>query len=211
MFLNIFFNEIKYWFNRPALYIYAIVFFMIGMLISAASAGIFDAISVTTGSSKIVNSPMAVLGAFAAPASILIFFYPSIIGSTISRDYESQIHTILYSYPFSKANYLTAKFLSGFFIVNVVIVAIFIAVSLGFILPGTNQDIVNPFDLKSYLDAYFIIILPNLFLYSSIIFGVVTFTRNVYVGFISVIIIVIIEHYLEAFLVILTTDLLQPY
>ena len=197
MFLNIFFNEIKYWFNRPALYIYAIVFFMIGMLISAASAGIFDAISVTTGSSKIVNSPMAVLGAFAAPASILIFFYPSIIGSTISRDYESQIHTILYSYPFSKANYLTAKFLSGFFIVNVVIVAIFIAVSLGFILPGTNQDIVNPFDLKSYLDAYFIIILPNLFLYSSIIFGVVTFTRNVYVGFISVIIIVIIEALLE--------------
>ena len=102
MFLNIFLNEIKYWFNRPAFYIYTVVFFMLGMLISAASAGIFDAITVTTGSSKIVNSPLAVLGAFAAPASILIFFYPSIIGSTISRDYESEMHTILYSYPFSK-------------------------------------------------------------------------------------------------------------
>ena len=197
MFLNIFLNEIKYWFNRPAFYIYTVVFFMLGMLISAASAGIFDAITVTTGSSKIVNSPLAVLGAFAAPASILIFFYPSIIGSTISRDYESEMHTILYSYPFSKFQYLAAKFLSGFFIVNVVILAIFIAVSLGFTLPGTNQDIVNPFDLKSYLDAYFIVILPNLFFYSSIIFGVVTFTRNVYVGFISVIIIVIIEALLE--------------
>ena len=197
MFLNIFLNEIKYWFNRPAFYIYTVVFFMLGMLISAASAGIFDAITVTTGSSKIVNSPLAVLGAFAAPASILIFFYPSIIGSTISRDYESEMHTILYSYPFSKFQYLAAKFLSGFFIVNIVILAIFIAVSLGFTLPGTNQDIVNPFDLKSYLDAYFIVILPNLFFYSSIIFGVVTFTRNVYVGFISVIIIVIIEALLE--------------
>ena len=197
MFLNIFLNEIKYWFNRPALYIYTVVFFMLGMLISAASAGIFDAITVTTGSSKIVNSPMGVLAAFAAPASILIFFYPSIIGSTISRDYESEMHTILYSYPFSKFQYLAAKFLSGFFIVNLVILAIFIAVSVGFILPGTNQEIVNPFDIKSYLDAYFIVILPNLFFYSSIIFGVVTFTRNVYVGFISVIIIVIIEALLE--------------
>lgn len=197
MFLNIFLNEIKYWFNRPAFYIYTVVFFMLGMLISAASAGIFDAITVTTGSSKIVNSPMGVLAAFAAPASILIFFYPSIIGSTISRDYESEMHTILYSYPFSKFQYLAAKFLSGFFVVNVVILAIFIAVSLGFTLPGTNQEIVNPFDIKSYLDAYFIIILPNLFFYSSIIFGVVTFTRNVYVGFISVIIIVIIEALLE--------------
>ncbi|MBL6647956.1 MAG: hypothetical protein ISP57_03475 [Flavobacteriaceae bacterium] len=197
MFLNIFINEIKYWFNRPAFYIYAVIFFMLGMLISASSAGIFDALTLTTGSSKIVNSPMAVLGAFAAPASILIFFYPSIIGSTISRDFESEMHTILYSYPFSKLQYLGAKFLSGFFIVNIVILGIFLAVSLGFTLPGTNQDIVNPFDLKSYLDAYFLIILPNLFFYSSIIFGVVTFTRNVYVGFISVIIIVIVEALLE--------------
>ena len=197
MFLNIFINEIKYWFNRPAFYIYTVIFFMLGMLISASSAGIFDALTVTTGSSKIVNSPMAVLGAFAAPASILIFFYPSIIGSTISRDFESEMHTILYSYPFSKLQYLGAKFLSGFFIVNIVILGIFLAVSLGFTLPGTNQDIVNPFDLKSYLDAYFLIILPNLFFYSSIIFGVVTFTRNVYVGFISVIIIVIVEALLE--------------
>lgn len=139
MFLNIFLNEIKYWFNRPAYYIYAIVFFIIGMLVSSASAGIFDAITLSTGSSKIVNSPLAVLGVFASPASILIFFYPSIIGSTISRDYESEMHTILYSYPFSKIQYLAAKFLSGFFIVNTVILAIFIAVSLGFILPGTNQ------------------------------------------------------------------------
>jgi len=197
MFLNIFFNEIKYWFNRPAFYIYTIIFFLLSMFISAAAAGIFDFITLTTGSSKIVNSPLGIAGLFAAPASLLIFFYPSIIGSTISRDYESEIHTILYSYPFSKINYLSAKFLSGFFIVNIIILVIFLGTPLGLILPGTNQDIVNPFDLKSYLDVYFIVILPNLFLYSSIIFGVVTFTRNVYVGFVSVILIVIIEGLLQ--------------
>ena len=197
MFLNIFINEIKYWFNRPAFYIYTVIFFMLGMLISAGSAGIFDALTVTTGSSKIVNSPLAIVGAFAAPASLLILFYPSIIGSTISRDFESEMHTILYSYPFSKLQYLGAKFFSGFFIVNVILFVVFTAISLGFVLPGTNQDIVIPFDLKSYSDVYLMIVLPNLFFYSSIIFGVVTFTRNVYVGFISVIIIIIIESLFE--------------
>jgi ABC-2 type transport system permease protein len=197
MFLNIFFNEIKYWFNRPAFYIYTIIFFLLSVFISAAAAGIFDFITLTTGSSKIVNSPLGIAGLFAAPASLLIFFYPSIIGSTISRDYESEIHTILYSYPFSKINYLSAKFLSGFFIVNLIILVIFLGTPLGLILPGTNQEIVNPFDLKSYLDVYYIVILPNLFLYSSIIFGVVTFTRNVYVGFVSVILIVIMEGLLQ--------------
>ena len=197
MFLNIFINEIKYWFNRPAFYIYTVIFFMLGMLISAGSAGIFDALTVTTGSSKIVNSPLAIVGAFAVPASLLILFYPSIIGSTISRDFESEMHTILYSYPFSKLQYLGAKFFSGFFIVNVILFVVFTAISLGFVLPGTNQDIVIPFDLKSYSDVYLMIVLPNLFFYSSIIFGVVTFTRNVYVGFISVIIIIIIESLFE--------------
>ena len=170
---------------------------MLGMLISAGSAGIFDALTVTTGSSKIVNSPLAIVGAFAVPASLLILFYPSIIGSTISRDFESEMHTILYSYPFSKLQYLGAKFFSGFFIVNVILFVVFTAISLGFVLPGTNQDIVIPFDLKSYSDVYLMIVLPNLFFYSSIIFGVVTFTRNVYVGFISVIIIIIIESLFE--------------
>ena len=193
MFLNIFFNEIKYWFNRPAFYIYTIIFFLLSIFISASAAGIFDFITLTTGSSKIVNSPYAIFSLFAAPASLLIFFYPSIIGSTISRDFESEMHTILYSYPFSKANYLIAKFLSGIFIVNIIILVVCIGIALGFVMPGTNQELVNSFDLKSYLDAYFIIILPNLLLYSSIVFGVVTFTRNVYVGFISVILIVIIE------------------
>ena len=107
------------------------------------------------------------------------------------------MHTILYSYPFSKANYLIAKFLSGIFIVNIIIIVVCIGIALGFVMPGTNQELVNSFDLKSYLDAYFIIILPNLLLYGSIVFGVVTFTRNVYVGFISVILIVIIEGLLQ--------------
>ncbi len=87
MFLNIFFNELKYWFNRPAFYIYTIIFFLLSVFISAAAAGIFDFITLTTGSSKIVNSPFGIAGLFAAPASLLIFFYPSIIGSTLSRDY----------------------------------------------------------------------------------------------------------------------------
>ena len=107
MFFTIFFNEIKYWFNRPAFYIYTIIFFLLSVFISASAAGIFDFITLTTGSSKIVNSPMGVLNIFVIPASLLIFFYPSIIGSTISRDFESEMHTILYSYPFSKINYLS--------------------------------------------------------------------------------------------------------
>ncbi|MBT3442857.1 MAG: hypothetical protein HN440_03980, partial [Flavobacteriaceae bacterium] len=52
MFFTIFFNEIKYWFGKPAFYIYAVIFLFIALMMSGASAGLFDFLTVTTGSSK---------------------------------------------------------------------------------------------------------------------------------------------------------------
>ena len=138
MFFTIFFNEIKYWFGKPAFYIYSIIFLFIALMMSGASAGLFDFLTVTTGSSKIVNSPLGITGLFGAVSGILIFLYPSIIGVSVYRDYQSEMHTILYSYPFTKLEYLLAKFFSGIFIVNLIVLIIAFAISFGFVLPGTN-------------------------------------------------------------------------
>ena len=196
MFFTIFFNEIKYWFGKPAFYIYSIIFLFIALMMSGASAGLFDFLTVTTGSSKIVNSPLGITQLFGAVSGILIFLYPSIIGVSVYRDYQSEMHTILYSYPFTKLEYLLAKFFSGIFIVNLIVLIIAFAISFGFVLPGTNQEIVGPFDIKSYLDVYFIYILPNMLFMGAIVFGIVTFTRNISAGFITVLILLISQGFL---------------
>ena len=193
MFFTIFFNEIKYWFGKPAFYIYSIIFLFIALMMSGASAGLFDFLTVTTGSSKIVNSPYGIIGLFGGLSGLLIFLYPSIIGVSVYRDYQSEMHTILYSYPFTKLEYLSAKFFSGIFVVNTIVLIIAVGIGLGFILPGTNSEIVGSFDLKSYLDVYFIYILPNMLFIGAIVFGVVTFTRNISAGFITVLIILILQ------------------
>ena len=87
MFFTIFFNELKYWFGKPAFYIYSFIFLFIALMISGAAAGLFDFLTVTTGSSKIVNSPYGISGLFGALSGILIFLYPSIIGVSVYRDY----------------------------------------------------------------------------------------------------------------------------
>ena len=46
MFFTIFFNEIKYWFGRPALYIYTMIFLFIALMISGSAAGLFDFLTV---------------------------------------------------------------------------------------------------------------------------------------------------------------------
>ncbi len=193
MFSTIFIHEIKYWFKKPSFYIYLAIFFALSLFFAAASAGIFDFLTVTTGSSKIVNSPIGVINLFSGLTIFMFFLFPSIIGVTIYRDYKSEMHTILYSYPFTKANYLFAKFFSSVTVVTLIVLAIGIGMFIGFRLPGTNQDIVGSFSFMAYLQAYFIYIIPNVLLFGAIVFAVVTFTRNIAAGFIAIILLMLIQ------------------
>lgn len=200
MFSTIFKHELNYWFKKPAFYIYAAIFFVISVFFAAANAGIFDSITVTVGGNKIVNSPIGVYNMFNGTAQLIFFLLPSIIGVTIFRDYKSEMHSILYSYPFTKANYLLAKFLSGLLIVTLIVLGIGLATFIGFRLPGTNSEIVNAFNFGAYLHSYFIYILPNLIFFGAIVFAVVTFTRNIAAGFITIIVVMFLQGLMQGLL-----------
>ena len=200
MFSTIFKQELKYWFNRPAFYIYIGIFLLLAFFLSAASAGFFDSVTATTGSSRIVNSPTGVSGLFNALTIFIFFLFPSIVGVSIYRDFKSEMHTILYSYPFTKANYLFAKFFSSIVVVSVIVFFIALGMIIGFRFPGTNSDIVGSFNAITYLQTYFVFILPNVLLFGAIVFAVVAFTRNIAAGFITVIILMFGQGVLESLL-----------
>ena len=200
MFSTIFFHELKFWLKRPATYIYMAIFFMLALFFAAATAGIFDSITATTGSSRIVNSPIQINGLFNALIVFILFLFPSIIGVSIHRDFKSEMHTILYSYPFTKANYLFAKFFSAIVIVTLIVLTVGIGIAIGFRLPGTNSDLVAAFDIKSYFNAYWLFILPNILLFGAIVFAVVTFTRNIAAGFITVILLLFLQGVMDGLL-----------
>lgn len=193
MFTTIFKQEVKYWFKKPAFYIYLVLFFLIALIFSSASAGVFDSFTVSTGSSSKVNSPYGIAGLFNGLTEFIFFFLPSIVGVSTYRDYKSNMHSILYSYPFSKANYLFGKFLSSILATTVIVLAIGVGMVIGFRLPGTNPDLVLSFDFIAYLQAYLVYVIPNILLIGAIVFSVVTFTRNIAAGFIVVVLLILIQ------------------
>lgn len=200
MFSTIFKQELRYWFKKPAFYVYLTIFFLLSIFFSASSAGLFDFLTVTTGSSKIVNSPIGINGLFSGLTVLIFFLFPSIIGVSVNRDYKSEMHTILYSYPFTKANYLFAKFFSSWLIVLIIVVVIGLGIFIGFRLPGTNQDIVESFRIASYTQTYLLYIIPNTLFFGAIVFAVVTFSRNISAGFITVILLMFIQGMVETVL-----------
>ena len=140
MFSTIFKQELKYWFKRPAFYIYAGIFLLISCFLCSCFCWYFRFSYSNYRFFLVVNSPIGLSSLFNGLTTFIFFLFPSIIGVSIYRDYKSEMHTILYSYPFTKANYLFAKFFSAinscYFIVLVIALGMFI----GFRLPGTNPE-----------------------------------------------------------------------
>ncbi len=203
MFLNIFVYEIRAWFKRPLFYVYGGIIFMLATFSMAAAAGLFESITVAINSVTIVNSASAINALLNEMTLFIYFLLPSIIGGTIYKDFKYEMYSITFSYPFRKWEYMLAKFSSGLVIALLIVVFAAFGIMLGSIMPGTNPDLLGPFKLMNYIQSFIIYIIPNLFFYGAIVFGVVTFSRSVSVGFISVLILFLLQIIAES----LTADL----
>ncbi|MGK0430774.1 MAG: ABC-2 type transport system permease protein, partial [Psychroserpens sp.] len=193
MFLTIYIHEIKTWFKNPAFYIYAGILFLLSIGLSALAVGVFDSDNATVTSAIKLNSAVGIyslLGLFAIFTYLLI---PTIIGGTIQRDFKNNTHYVLYSYPLTKVNYLLAKFSAGMTITLLVIIASAIGLTLGFYLPGANADLVGPFKIMNYLQPFLVYIIPNVFFYGAIVFAITAFLRNVNIGFMFVLVMIILQ------------------
>ena len=193
MFSTIFLHEIKTWFSKPLFYIYCGVIFILSLLLSALAVGVFDGDNVTVTSVIKLNSAVGIYGMTSFFALLVYLLIPSIIGSTIQRDFRNNMHNVLYSYPLTKLSYLSAKFSAGMIMTLLVIVSSIIGITLGFYLPGANDFLVGPFKIMNYLQPFLIYIIPNVMFYGAIVFAITAFVRNTNLGFMVVLVIIIAQ------------------
>lgn len=199
MFGTIFTFEVKRWLRNPSFYIYCAIFFVLSLLIMGSSLGIFDNFKTTTSSNAMANSPIALNGLLNGLSVFIYFLMPSIIGASVYRDFKYNMHSILFSYPFTKLDYLMAKFFSSLLVVIAITLFVGFGAFLASFLPGVNDDLLGPQRLMAYIQSYLIFIIPNLFFYGVIIFSVVTITRNISVGFITVILLLFVQNIVQSF------------
>lgn len=193
MFAPIFAFEINYWLRKPSFYIFSGVMFFLSALVMATAAGIFEGITASINSVTIVNSALVINGTLNEFTVITYFLLPAIIGGTIYKDFSSEMYSVMYSYPFKKWEYLLAKFLSGLLIAIIVMIFAALGIMLGTVMPGTNPDLLGPFSLMNYVQPFIYYIIPNLIFNGAIVFAVVTFSRSVNVGFITVLGLLLIQ------------------
>jgi Aminopeptidase N len=193
MLRSIYSYELKSLLKQPAIYFYFVVFFGIALLSILGTGGFFDGVSETKKEVGFLNSTHQINFIFQYFNKFFMFLLPAIIGMVIYKDYKSNVHPILHSYPIRKSDYLLGKFLSSLTIVFLITLSVGIAFYLGEFILGTDNPMIGPTNFWGYVSAYLLFVWPNMFVYGLMIFIVVASLRNIYAGFISIILLFFIQ------------------
>ncbi|MDF1864661.1 MAG: M1 family aminopeptidase [Saprospiraceae bacterium] len=98
--------------------------------------------------------------------------------SGMLRDRQYKIESILYSTSVSKRQFFFSRFLGVFGFSLLVMSMSLVGMFLGFLMPNLDPKMIAPINFGHYFEAWLMIVLPNIFICTSLIFMVCTLTKN---------------------------------
>lgn len=184
--------ELKHWLHQYAIYFYAGLLFILGFSAMLIGGDILNERAHNPDGDFWANSPIAIYGNVINQLNILIFFLiPAIYGASINRDYKSKMHMILYSYPIKSKDYFIAKYVSASIVAICIVGCLGLGIAIGENIPGLDPQFIGPFNLWSYINIYLFFVIPNILIFGAIVYTLVAVTRNIYVGYVVILILIL--------------------
>lgn len=200
MFKEIFRFEVRQGFRSTSTYIFFSLFFIIYFLMGLITTGVLP---LATGDTNTwVNSATVVTGLLIGLNQNIFGLVNSLImvallATSIQKDYEYNMHPLLYTKPINKRGYFFGRFAGSFLIAAWV----FSAQILGYFLAtlvGSGQPTVGPCAIANFLEPFFLFTIPNLFLLGIVFFSLSTFTRNNLPAYLFCIILLVVRSVTDA-------------
>lgn len=195
MFWQIFTYELKYKFSRLGTYIYWLILFLFMFLIISALGGNIENMSVSIGGlgGKVnINSPYIITILNVSFGYMAMILLPATIGTSIYRDFKNNTHSILYSYPVSKAGYLGGRFLGAFIPTMFIFSGLILGCMAAMQMPWIDQDSLGAFRLSAYTRPFFTSMVPNILITGLIIFSLASLTRELLATYMGCILIIVL-------------------
>lgn len=178
MFTELFLFELKYRARRFDTYFYFIALFLFSII---SIDFIFEG-QLTT---LLPNSPIVIARTMGIVSALFLMIVSMIAGTSVLRDFTQNSHVLLFSFPFTKTQYLLSRFLGSF----VVVVLIFTAMPLGMmltpLLPWHETSELLSFKLWPYIQPFLGLIVPTLFFSSALFFVTGLLTRKLLLVYIQ--------------------------
>src|SRR5688572_15611277 len=160
--------EVEYRLRQPSTWVYALVLFGFPFLLLHA----------INGSSQYLNTPIAVMQMSAVLGSIGMLVTAGIFGDAAARDVQTRMHALFYTSPVRERHYLGGRFLGGLVVNVVLVMGVPLGLLLASVMPYMSEGKFGPVQLAAYVQAYVLILLPNVIIIGAFMFAAAALTRQ---------------------------------
>lgn len=160
--------EVEYRLRQPSTWVYALVLFGIPFLMMHA----------INGSSQYLNAPVMVMQASAILGSIGMLVTAGVFGDAASRDVQTRMYSLFYTSPVRESHYLGGRFLGGLVVNAVLLMGVPLGLLLASLMPYMPAGKFGPVQLTAYVQAYVLILLPNVIIIGAFMFAAAALTRQ---------------------------------
>jgi ABC-type transport system involved in multi-copper enzyme maturation permease subunit len=167
--------ELGYRLRQASTWIYAAVLFGVPFLMMHA----------INGSSQYLNAPEMVMKATGILGGIGMIVSAGVFGDAAARDVQSRMYALFYTSPLREAHYVVGRFLGAAAVNAVLLLGIPHGLLLASVMPYMKQGQFGPVQLSAYVQAYALMLFPNLVLIGACMFTAAALARRAlatYVG-----------------------------
>ena len=167
MLLEIIRFELKYRLKRPATYIYFSILLLLSLTAMAS-----DVVQIGGAAGQVkINAPTTITTIVLIITAFFSMIVSAIMGVGILRDFEHKTHSMLFTTPITKRDYLFGRFIGSFIVLIFVFSGALIGMLLGYFRVFWVEDRFLPFNLWHYVQPFLLFGVTNLFISGTIMFA----------------------------------------
>jgi ABC-2 type transport system permease protein len=125
------------------------------------------------------NAPLSIAQSGVIMGLVAMVILAAVAGDAATRDVQTRLESLMQAAPVSRAAYLGGRFLGTFIVAAILLAAGPVArflVPLAY--PELAAEAVGPFRPEAYLQSYALLLLPNAFVVSALLFSIATLVRH---------------------------------
>ena len=191
MFKIFFLSEFKSALKRPMIYIFL---GLITLLVFGATVS--NNIQIGGAIGNVYKNSPSVITMFSTIMTLFsLLIATAFFNNAALKDYSSNFNEILFSTPLTKFGYFFGRFFAALILGTIPVLGVFLGILLGTwlgpALGWVDADRFGPFFIETFINNYFLFILPNIFFAGTIIFAMANKWRSTTISFVGVLMIII--------------------
>jgi ABC-2 type transport system permease protein len=162
-------------------WVYFGVYLALGFITMNAAGGAWESVvfSAGGGGKVLANSPhsLSIMLGFLGYTGVIVT--GAMMGQAIYQDFATGSHTLFFTSPISKGQYLFGRFLGAFLTLSIIFSSMGLGAFVGSHMPWLQKHLVGPTLPAAYLRPYLLSVLPNLFIAGALFFMLAALTRRI--------------------------------